>query len=121
MTEGMYILVEDKYWGGYKPVKAVSPAQWGRFMENIKIRKLAEWHSPANDIWVSTVFLGIDHQYGDGPPLLFETMVFRNGSGEECERCSNWDEAVAMHDEMVAKVEAELGPQQSNQFRYIEV
>lgn len=25
---------------------------------------------------VSTVHLGIDHQYGDGPPLIFETMVF---------------------------------------------
>ena len=22
------------------------------------------------------VFLGLDHQYGNGPPLLFETMVF---------------------------------------------
>ena len=26
--------------------------------------------------WVSTVWLGINHQYGDGPPLIFETMVF---------------------------------------------
>lgn len=25
---------------------------------------------------VSTVFLGTDHRFGDGPPLLWETMVF---------------------------------------------
>ena len=25
---------------------------------------------------VSTVFLGLNHQYGDGPPLIFETMIF---------------------------------------------
>lgn len=29
------------------------------------------------DYWVSTVFLGLDHRHGDGPPLIFETMVFR--------------------------------------------
>jgi hypothetical protein len=28
------------------------------------------------DIEVSTMFLGIDHQFYNGPPLLFETMVF---------------------------------------------
>lgn len=26
--------------------------------------------------WVSTVWLGIDHGWGEGPPLIFETMVF---------------------------------------------
>ena len=25
---------------------------------------------------ISTVWMGLDHQYGDGPPLIFETMVF---------------------------------------------
>lgn len=47
------------------------------------------------------MFLGLDHQFGDGPPLLFETMVFKGESafaGEEfCERCSTWTEAEAMH------------------------
>lgn len=27
-------------------------------------------------LMVSTVFLGIDHQFGDGPPLIWETMIF---------------------------------------------
>lgn len=26
--------------------------------------------------WVSTVWLGINHSFGHGPPLIFETMVF---------------------------------------------
>ena len=25
---------------------------------------------------VSTVWLGLNHRFGDGPPLIFETMVF---------------------------------------------
>lgn len=30
-----------------------------------------------NDYWISTVFLGIDHSFSeDGPPVVFETMVF---------------------------------------------
>lgn len=49
---------------------------------------------------VSTVFLGIDHQFGDGRPLLFETMVFKNGSATVVyeDRCSTWDEAEQMHE-----------------------
>lgn len=31
---------------------------------------------------VSTVWLGLDHRVGDGPPLIFETMVFGEGSDE---------------------------------------
>ena len=44
--------------------------------ENISRRKVADTYLGEN-IWISTVFLGIDHNYRDeGPPLLFETMVF---------------------------------------------
>ena len=47
--------------------------------------------------WVSTVFLGLDHQFGDGPPLLFETMIFGGEHDQWVERCSTWDEAEAIH------------------------
>lgn len=30
------------------------------------------------DYWVSTVWLGLDHGWGHGPPLIFETMVFNH-------------------------------------------
>jgi hypothetical protein len=30
------------------------------------------------DYWVSTVWLGLDHSFGHGPPLIFETMVFNH-------------------------------------------
>lgn len=59
-------------------------------------------------IWISTVFVGIDMRYGDGPPLLFETMAFRGGEGDDCERSSTWEEAEAQHKAMVAKVRAEI-------------
>lgn len=48
-------------------------------------------------VWVSTVFLGLDHKFGDGPPMLFETMIFGGEHDQYQERCSTWEEAEAMH------------------------
>lgn len=56
------------------------------------------------DIEVSTVFLGIDHQFFAGPPLLFETMVFGGDLDQNCRRCSPWDEAVEQHEVILSEV-----------------
>ncbi len=55
---------------------------------------------------ISTVWLlGINHQFGDGPPLYYETMVFRGDEMEDLdmERYTTREEAYAGHDRMVAK------------------
>jgi hypothetical protein len=60
---------------------------------------------------VSTVFLGIDHQFEEGgPPLLFETMVFGGPHDQEQERYSTWEEAEAGHARMVEHVKGETKP-----------
>lgn len=65
-----------------------------------------------NGVTVSTVFLGIDHGFGDGPPILFETMVFGGALDQEQERYSTWAEAEAGHAVMVARVkESESWPE----------
>jgi hypothetical protein len=48
-------------------------------------------------VYVSTVFLGLDHSFGEGPPQLFETMIFGGEHDEYQERYSTWDEAEAGH------------------------
>jgi hypothetical protein len=50
---------------------------------------------------ISTVFLGIDLNWSGGPPLIFETMVFKadTSSEEYCERCSTWSQALKQHDD----------------------
>jgi len=54
---------------------------------------------------VSTVFLGLDHAWGGGRPLLFETMAFWHGEGGyEQTRCSTWLEAQEQHASMCAEV-----------------
>lgn len=57
-----------------------------------------------DDVRVSTVFLGLDHNWGVGPPHIFETMVFGGDLDEECVRYSTEAQALAGHDEMVARV-----------------
>jgi hypothetical protein len=56
--------------------------------------------------WVSTVWLGIDHRFGgDGPPLIFESMVFSKAGGDEldCKRFATLGDARTGHDAMVLK------------------
>jgi hypothetical protein len=64
---------------------------------------------------ISTVFLGIDHQFlSDGPPILFETMIFggKFDSGEYQTRCSTWAEAEIMHQKAVSVAEAACGDEE---------
>lgn len=77
---------------------------WAEWCAEHDDERIVKQTFQGDDLWVSTVFLGLDHNWGDGPPLLFETMCFRNDSGEECVRSSTWEEAVAKHDDMVRQV-----------------
>ena len=57
------------------------------------------------DSEISTVFLGLDHSFGGGSPLLFETMVFGGKLDGEMDRYSTWNEAVLGHKAMAERVE----------------
>jgi len=53
--------------------------------------------SHGEDITVSTVFLAIDHSYGGGPPILFETMIFGGERDGYQDRYATWEEALEGH------------------------
>lgn len=68
--------------------------------------------SYVDDLWISTVFLGLDHDHlgmamGIDPlsyrPLLWETMVFRGAESLEQQRYRSRGDAIAGHDAMVEK------------------
>ena len=47
---------------------------------------------------VSTVFLGLDHSFGDSAPILWETMIFNNeGDSVYCERYGSQADALIGH------------------------
>ena len=68
----------------------------------------ADWtvaRTQVGDVVVSTVFLGMDHSFGAGPPLLFETMVFGGPLDEEQRRWHRRTEAEAGHKIVVRRVQ----------------
>jgi len=65
---------------------------------------------------VSTVLLVFDHSFGDGPPLIFETMIFAPKEYEgdlDCwqDRYATKEQAVKGHARAVALVRTELARQ----------
>lgn len=52
-------------------------ATWAECFEDLHYKRVAVTWLPGKRKWVSTVWLGLDHRcLGDGPPLIFESMVF---------------------------------------------
>lgn len=84
-----------------KPVAAGSLTEWAAWFEQFDNRRVADdsIEQPEHDpVRVSTVFLGIDHNFGGaGPPLLFETLVFGGPLDGETYRYATWDQAEAGH------------------------
>jgi len=66
---------------------------------------------------VSTVHLGLDHAFGGGPPLIFETMCFDGEHDEEQWRYSTLAEARAGHARAVALVKGDDALTQSSDHR----
>lgn len=113
---GKYIL------DGHKdPVECMSLMMWCAWMEwarrhgklQVGVDKVLKRFT------VSTVFLGLDHRFGDtGPPILFETMVFdeleqKVNPGEELGgatvRYATWQEADIGHKKIAADLEIVYG------------
>jgi hypothetical protein len=86
---GKYIL------NGKTPVECNDLIEWAKQMEG-KNRIVKQ--SQFGDVKVSTIFLGLDHSFGDGEPLLFETMIFGGKHDQYQDRYSTWDEAVEGHE-----------------------
>lgn len=85
---------------GHEPVPATL-MEWAAWYE-ISDRHVAK--ASIGDIEISTVFLGLNHEYEGGPPLIFETMIFGGPHDQYQERCSTWEQAEAMHAKAVELV-----------------
>jgi len=62
-----YILINDK------PVAEPDVIKWADWYDSAD-RVVAK--ADIGDVSISTVFLGIDHSFGYGSPILYETMIF---------------------------------------------
>lgn len=96
-----YILDTD----GRTPKPEPDLMKWARWFETAE-RTVAK--TQVGKLKVSTVFLGLDYNFGYGcQPILFETMIF---DGPELKdtgyqtRCSTWEQAEAMHEKAVESI-----------------
>ena len=91
---GQYILE------GKEPKLVNDIIKWGKWFETAN-RHVAKTRLP-NKVTVSTVFLGLDHSFGEGTPILFETMIFGGKHNDYQERYATWGEAEVGHQKAVA-------------------
>lgn len=94
----MKFILKDK-----KPIPCSDILEWGKWFENSKNRLVAQTELPGK-ILISTVFLGIDHNFLSlGRPVLFETMIFADYGWDHryCERYCTWEEAELGHQKAI--------------------
>lgn len=101
-----YVLDEDN-----NPVREYDLVRWALLFseQDRRIRLTIAWAMGHEDSKISTVFLGLDHSMGDeGPPILYETMVFGGELDQQCQRYSTLQEALDGHNEMCGLVQESL-------------
>ncbi len=87
---------------------AVGLEEWSKLIEEKHSNPEGRWRIGKDRIGeseVSTVWLGLNHNYGAGPPLIFETLVFGGELADEMDRYSTEREAQLGHKLMVQRVE----------------
>jgi hypothetical protein len=105
MTSGEYNpdlgwLMHDKYRRDGMPYPKTQEGllEWTRDYGDHANRIVRQDTLP-NGYFVSTVWLGLDHGWGKGLPLIFETMVFPPDSRQDeyCERYATEAEEIIGH------------------------
>lgn len=90
-----------------EPVPCPDLLTWARWFEVVHHRILTS--TDVGAFHVSTVFLGIDHAFHGGPPVLWETMIFGAPKGHPLdgyqERYTSRGEAIEGHARAVAAAE----------------
>lgn len=78
-----------------EPVPESDPLKAAEFFSDFARRVVAQHE--IGESFVSTVFLAIDHSFGNGDPVLFETLVQGGPLDDHMERYTTWSDAVSGH------------------------
>lgn len=77
---------------------------WAKQFEKDPEGRIVKQQTTWLGFWVSTVWLGLDHNFGHGKPLIYETMVFRGICSDiDTKSYSTKKEAAAGHRQMFLK------------------
>jgi len=93
---GQYILNTDG-----EPVPCDDMLLWGAWLaENDRV---CAQHT-VNGVFVSTVFLGLNHSFNGAIPLLWETMVFEGSDDSAQWRYASAEAALTQHNKLLHKL-----------------
>jgi hypothetical protein len=87
---------------GRTPVPVDDLIEWAAWFERAREDCVVR-QEERRGVRVSTVFLGLDHQFGSGRPLLFETLVFGGRRDGKMNRYATWEDAEQGHRELAAE------------------
>lgn len=106
MSRGVYILDDSG-----NPVEIDDILTWARWLEDAKEKRILA-QTRSEGVRVSTVFIGIDYNFGaDGPPRLWETVVFAGEHAGYMRRYSSADDARVGHEMAVLIAEGRTTPE----------
>ncbi len=83
---------------------------WNQYLEYCKAFGKRVMRTKIGDADVSTVWLGLDHSFRGGPPLIFETMIFGGEHDLWCTRYTTEEDAVRGHLRLIERLRAGLSP-----------
>ena len=123
-SAGGHYYLDPEIGEGRVPMPCDDVIEWAtRFENSLESRQVGS--DIVGTILLSTVFLGLDHQFGDGPPMLFETMAFDESDkqtvtmGDQSfhftadiphifDRYSTWEEAELGHRDWLYKLKRSI-------------
>jgi hypothetical protein len=92
-----------------EPVPTNDVEVWGRWFQ-VPANRIVAQNLDEHGAGVSTVFLGLDHDFtGTGPPVLWETLVFGGPLDGTMERYTSRADALAGHRAMCDRYRVNQG------------
>lgn len=79
-----------------KPIRSTIDDYSKWLQENPERKAVKQEH--VGDVYISTVFLGLDHSWNEGKPVLWETMIFGGEHDQYMDRYSSVEGALQGHE-----------------------
>lgn len=101
------------------PVPCKSVLEWASWYDaSHEARVVAKTELPSGCV-VSTVFLGIDHNFRDGDPVLWETLMFGGDYDLAGDRYRSKKDAIVGHEMWVLVAKGEMTPIDARRLRAV--
>lgn len=89
------------------PVECRDILVWAKWFEENRKERIVKQDTVGN-LFVSTVFLGLDYGFFGGKPILYETMIFdesKGGEGIYSERYCTKEESLKNHEKLLVDIQ----------------